>query len=152
MLHLCFPDHFGALTLLQIFCKIQEFFSAVPNCEDIRFINDDLIGFFNSVPQDRILECVCVLLQRYRQLSADEFITVCVARGPREIKSVAGRARGAGDPKYWKHIQLSDLSQIAQPTFLWYFHSLQFSMEAARRYIHRKSDITYFQCTSCRSY
>ena len=58
-----FPDHFGALTLPLIICKIQEFFSTVPNCEDIRFINDDLIGFFNSVPQGRILECICILLQ-----------------------------------------------------------------------------------------
>ena len=117
MLHLCFPDHFGALTPPQIFHKIQQFFSTVPNDEDIRFSNGDLIGFFNSVPQARILECVCTLLQRYRQLSTNEFITVCVARGHREIESVAGRTKGAGDPKYWKHIPLSDLPQIVQATF-----------------------------------
>ena len=111
MLHLCFPDHFGAPTLPQIFHKIQAFFATVSNDEDIRFINDDLIGFFNSVPQARILECVCILLQRCCQLSTDEFITVCSARRPRAIKSVAGRAKGAGDPKYWKHIQ------IVQATF-----------------------------------
>ena len=152
MLHLlCFPDHFGALTLPQIFHKIQAFFATVSNKEDIRFINDDLIGCFNSVPEAWILECVCILLQRYCQLSTNEFITVCVARGPKEIKSVAGRTKGAGDPKYWKHTQLSDLSQIVQAT-LWYFYSMQFPMQAARGYFDRKSDITHFKCSPCYSY
>ena len=117
MLHVCFPDHFGALTLPQIFYKVQSFFSTVSADEDIRFINDDLIGFFNSVPQARILESVCILLKRYCQLSTKEFITVCIARGAREVKSIAGRTKRAGDPKYWKQIQLSDLTQIVQATF-----------------------------------
>ena len=116
-LQVCFPDHFGALALPLIFRKIQDFFNTVPNDEDLRFINDDLIGFVNSVPQARILECVGTLLRRYCQVSTNEFITVCIARGFREVKSIAGRTKGAGDPKYWKQIQLSDLSQIVQATF-----------------------------------
>ena len=100
MLQVCFPDHFGALTLPLIFRKIQDFFNTVPSDEDLRFINDDLIGFFNSVPQARILECVGTLLRRYCQLSTNELITVCIARGFREVRSIAGRTKGAGDPKY----------------------------------------------------
>ena len=80
MLHVCFPDHFGALTLPQIFHKVQSFFSTVSADEDIRFINDDLIGFFNSVPQARILESVCILLKRCCQLSTNELIHYSVHR------------------------------------------------------------------------
>ena len=112
-----FPRPFGALTLPLILRKIQDFFNAVPSDEDICFITDDLIGFFNSVPQARILDCVRTLLRRYCQLSTNEFITVCIARGFREVKSIAGRTKGAGDPKYWKRTQLSDLTQIVQATF-----------------------------------
>ena len=87
----------------------------MPLQEDVRFINDDLIGFFNSVPQVRILERVSTLLQQYSQLSSKEYITVCIARGRRETKSIAGRTKSAGDPEYWKHIiQLADLLHIAQ--------------------------------------
>ena len=60
MLHVCFPDRLGTLAPPQIFAKIQGFFSTVPLQEDVRFINDDLIGFFNSVPQVRILEATTV--------------------------------------------------------------------------------------------
>ena len=117
MLHVSFPNHFGALTLPQIFYKIQSFFGTVSAHEDVRFINDDLIGFFNIVPQARILESVRILLERYCQLSTNEFITVCVARGAREVKSIAGRTKRAGDPKYWKQIQLSDLIPIVEAFF-----------------------------------
>ena len=47
---------------------------------------------------------MCILLKRYCQLSTNEFITVCIARGAREIKSIA-------------EIQLSNLTQIVQATF-----------------------------------
>ena len=144
MLHVCFPDHFGALTLPQIFYKIQSFSSTVSVDEDIRFINDDLIGFFNSFPQARMLESVCILLKRYCQLSTNEFVTVCIARGAREVESNAGRTKRAGDPKYWKQIQLSDLTQIAQAIFsCGIFTACNVPWESTRRDIDWKPDLYY---------
>ena len=117
MIQLCFPDHFGSVPLPVIWSKLQQYFEETPDDVTLTLTNDDLVGFFNSVPQARILQSVQVLLSRFSQLSECSHITVCISRGRRDIKSVAGRTQMAGDPKWWKQLELADIPHIVQATF-----------------------------------
>lgn len=42
----------------------------------LTFVNDDLVGFFNSVPQERLLDAVSALLQEWRQQRSEFVISV----------------------------------------------------------------------------
>ena len=117
MIHACFPEHFGSLTLPQIFDKLHSWFRELPVSSTIGCQNDDLVGFFNSVPQVRILQTIDVLMLRYSQLTDTAKITVCIAKGKREVKSISGRTTFAGDPRYWKSVDVSDVPAMVQASF-----------------------------------
>ena len=49
----------------QIWSEIHALFAQCPAHLDLELLNDDLVGFFNSVPQVRILEAVDMLVRMY---------------------------------------------------------------------------------------
>ena len=56
----CFPSSFGQMSLHQIWPSLHAYLASLetaPQC-DMVTVNDDLVGFFNSLPTDRLLRVV----------------------------------------------------------------------------------------------
>lgn len=69
--------------------------------EEITFdvINDDLIGFFNSIPQHRLLDAVHSLVAAWKQHHGDTVLSVDVSRkGPAMYTTYVGQFRKAHSP------------------------------------------------------
>ena len=54
----CFPGTFGLATLPEMMFALQRFLSALPDDADLLVVNQDLVGFFTSIPVERILQAV----------------------------------------------------------------------------------------------
>ena len=61
------PDTIGNLSTPQFWRSLQSYFQSEAAAADLVLLNDDLVGFFNSVPQDRLLTALTVLLQDYHR-------------------------------------------------------------------------------------
>ena len=62
-----FPDSIEG-NLVTLFRLIRTFFDDAPLEQKFSYINDDLVGFFTSIPQDRILDAVKDVLSRYMHM------------------------------------------------------------------------------------
>ena len=117
MIQTCFPSHFGSLPLPLIWDKLHKFFLNTPLHVPLTLTTDDLVGFFNSVPQVRIAEAVDMLLFRFQQCSQSSRLMVNVNPACRQIKSISGTTKRAGDPRWWKSIDIQDVPAIVQVSF-----------------------------------
>lgn len=66
----------GQLSTSQIWKKIHSFLQDTPAEIMLGCINDDLIGFFNSVPQERLVQAVSDVVQQWRQTHFGDAISV----------------------------------------------------------------------------
>ena len=117
MIHTCFPSHFGSLPLTMIWEKLHQFFIQTPQHVQLALANDDLVGFFNSVPQVRIAEAVELLLFRFQQVSFSSRLMVNISPAFRQIKSISGATKRAGGPRWWKSIDIQDVPDVVQVSF-----------------------------------
>ena len=92
MIHTCFPSHFGSQPLPLIWDKLHKFFLNTPWHVTLTLTNDDLVGFFNSVPQVRIAQAVDMLLFCFQQVSHSFRIKVNINSACRLIKSISFRS------------------------------------------------------------
>ena len=77
------PQSFGQLSVPNIWRCMHNHFSATDPSVHFGAINDDLIGFFNSVPQHRLLDAVRSLICAWRQKHGDVALSVDMSlRGP----------------------------------------------------------------------
>ena len=60
-----YPDNFYKHDVHQTIKKLQKYFATVDNDAKLVMTNDDLVGFFTSVPQDRIIQSVQHMLWSY---------------------------------------------------------------------------------------
>ena len=60
-----YPDTFGHLNIQQVFQKIHAYLKDGSEVEHSEFHNDDLVGFFVSVPHDRIMEAIAHFIVTY---------------------------------------------------------------------------------------
>ena len=78
MLRHCWPQHSGQQSIPQTWKHIHEFFERLDSVDDYQPVvcNDDLVGFFNSIPQDRLLCATQALVQDWIHQKGDGPITV----------------------------------------------------------------------------
>ena len=57
-----FEDSLDPLLCLRFLLEFMEFFCTVPDLKDLRFLNDDLVGIFDSVPKCCMLESVGIFM------------------------------------------------------------------------------------------
>ena len=77
------PQSFGQLSVPNIWRCMHNHFSATDPSVHFGATNDDLIGFFNSVPQHRLLDAVRSLICAWRQKHGDVALSVDMSlRGP----------------------------------------------------------------------
>ena len=62
-----FPDTFGNLNMDQTWQYLHNYFQQVDLESHLNFGNDDLTGFFASIPQDRILQAVEFCIDLYHK-------------------------------------------------------------------------------------
>ena len=62
----------------QIWSAIHALVAQCPAHLDLELLNDDLVGFFNSVPEVRILEAVDMLVRMFRTSFSDVQLSVCI--------------------------------------------------------------------------
>ena len=65
MLQQMWPQIMGQLVTLAIWARLHRYLDDVPTGTNLTFVNDDLVGFFNSVPQERLLDAVNQLVDAW---------------------------------------------------------------------------------------
>ena len=114
MLQTCMSKTFGLQSLQQIFHKLQTFFHNAPADLDLAIYNQDLAGFFTSIPADRILHALARLLKQYQQqhrhVNDDIVFTVDLRQPDTTLRLVRGRPRRAGMTK--RQIRFGDIYNI----------------------------------------
>ena len=63
---LVLPHSFGLASLPELFRSLHVIFDAAPADSKLEMMNQDLVGFFTSIPVDRILRAVAYVLQEYK--------------------------------------------------------------------------------------
>lgn len=66
----------GQFAVPQIWSNLHSFFTDAPDELRLVNINDDLVGFFNSVPQDRLLDSVQSLILEWKHHHHDKVLSV----------------------------------------------------------------------------
>ena len=77
LLHLL-PQHPGQLSIPNLWQQLHTHFQDTPEDIHLTAINDDLVGFFNSVPQQRLVDAVISLCSRWRTQHSTTTLTIDV--------------------------------------------------------------------------
>ena len=115
------PQDLGQLSIPQIWRKIHNYFETTDDSISLTCVNDDLVGFFNSVPQTRLLDAVHQLLDQWMLAHEKHFdndrnlVTISVdlsARGDPVQPTFSGTMkRTAFQTRY---LYVSDIFEIVQ--------------------------------------
>ena len=76
MIHRLMPQSPGQLSIPQLWHHFHVYLHDAPDSVDLHAVNDDLVGFFNSVPQDRLTQAVQSLVNRWQHTFDTHTITV----------------------------------------------------------------------------
>ena len=71
-----FPQHPGQLSIPQLWRHFHSYLSQTPADITLHATNDDLVGFFNSVPQHRLIDAVHSLIQEWQTQQSTRALTV----------------------------------------------------------------------------
>ena len=84
-------QNFGQLSIPSIWAKVHHHFETTPSSVMFQAINDDLIGFFSSVPQPRLLQAVQSLVHHWQASHGSVDISIDVkTKGPVQHTSFIG--------------------------------------------------------------
>ena len=107
------PQTMGQLAVPQIWQTVHHFLSDTPLDIHLHAVNDDLVGFFNSVPQDRLLDAVNSLILEWKHRHPDTVLSVDMSQRGNPLQlSYVGKIHKA--PKKTKVIFPDDIFTIVQ--------------------------------------
>lgn len=107
----------GQLSTSQIWKKIHSFLQDTPAEIMLGCINDDLIGFFNSVPQERLVQAVSDVVQQWRQTHVGDAISVDIQQQGHVVATTfAGSYKKQA--AHIKTIRIDDIFPIVQKPLL----------------------------------
>ena len=103
-------------TTPQLWKSLHEFLQRTPSAVHLAEVNDDLVGFFNSVPRQQILDSLSRLVGLYQERDFPPHITVSLRKLSNSECAWPGKpwARGA---KHLKYLHVSDLESIVSVSF-----------------------------------
>ena len=81
----------GQLTTPCIWKAIHDIFQSPDDSIHLAEINDDLIGFFNSVPRDAIQDALDALISDFQQLRGGSQIAINLRKGAKFEKAFLGK-------------------------------------------------------------
>ena len=73
MLPVVFPNSYGHQSLPEIFQGLHHYLSTVEEDIELREFNQDLVGFFSSLPTDQIMAAVNRLIDSYAAMQKTDF-------------------------------------------------------------------------------
>ena len=116
MLPVVFPSSYGHQSLPEIFQGLHHYLSTVDEDIELREFNQDLVGFFTSLPTDRIMAAVDHLIDSYAALQQTDFnlIKFTVQLGASEPKLRVFQGSYKCHRSKTGTIFLKDLSRICQ--------------------------------------
>lgn len=98
----------GQLAVPQIWQRVHQFFDETSLDVNLHAVNDALVGFFNSVPQDRLLDAVNSLILEWKHRHPDTVLSVDMSQRENPIQvSYVGKIHGA--PKKTSVIHPDDI-------------------------------------------
>ena len=113
MLLQLWPQSMGQLAVPQIWSRIHAFFKETSTECTFDNINDDLVGFFNSVPQDRPLDAINSLITQWQDQRDQVTLSVDMSQRGNPLQlSYVGKIHKA--PRKTRVIQPSDILTIVQ--------------------------------------
>ena len=113
MLLQLWPQAMGQLAVPQIWSRIHTFFNDTSTEFILDNINDDLVGFFNSVPQDRLLDAINSLITEWQHRHDQVTLSVDMSQRGNPLQlSYVGKFQKA--PRKTRVIQPSDIVTIVQ--------------------------------------
>ena len=113
MLLQLWPQTMGQLAVPQIWQAVHHFLSETPLDIHLQAVNDDLVGFFNSVPQHRLLDAVNSLILEWKHRHPDNVLSVDMSQRGNPLQlSYVGKFHKA--PKKTKVISPDDIFTIVQ--------------------------------------
>ena len=71
-----FPQHLGQLSISQLWRRFHCYLTQTPTDVTLHATNDDLVGFFNSVPQHRLIDAVHSMIQQWQSQQSTHPVTV----------------------------------------------------------------------------
>ena len=80
MIRLVWPEAMGMATTPQLWKSLHEFLQRTPSAVHLAEVNDDLVGFFNSVPRQQILDSLSRLVGLYQERDFPPRITVSLRK------------------------------------------------------------------------
>jgi len=116
LLQSCMPNTFGLQSLQQIFSNLQQFLTHIPPDAELTVHNQDLAGFFTSIPAQRIMHSVRTLLDFYKQqhphVDHNTMFTVNLRQTDNTLRMFRGRPRKAANSHH--QIRFGDIYDICQ--------------------------------------
>ena len=112
MIHTVWWDGLGLDTMPRLWQRMHTFFRDTPSEVHLQEVNDDLVGFFNSVPRLEILRALDCLMTEYRAAGHEADITVVMRPQQGQEKAFRG-----GCSRGLKAIRQSDLAHIVELSF-----------------------------------
>ena len=107
MVRLVWPEAMGLVTTPQLWRSMHDF---------LRRTHSALVGFFNSVPRQQILNSLSILVQLYSDRNYPSHISVCLKKQPNCESAWPGKplAKGARNIRF---LHVSDLPAIVSMSF-----------------------------------
>ena len=116
MIRLVWPEAMGLATTPQLWKNMHSFLHRVHPTIHLAEVNDDLVGFFNSVPRQQILDSLSALIELYQRREYPHHISVCLQKRPNCESAWPGKPRAKG-AKHIRFLHVSDLIDIVKVSF-----------------------------------
>ena len=116
MINTAWDRAFGLEPTPVIWNRLHEFFKRTPAHAHLLEINDDLVGFFNSVPREQIVQSLNMLISKYRSLGYPPDTSVSLTKASCAETAWPGKPQGKST-KQVKYLQVQDLPDIVQLSF-----------------------------------
>ena len=116
MIRLVWPEAMGMPTTPQLLTSLHDFLQRTHPTIHLAEVNDDLVGFFNSVPRQQLLDSLSRLVALYQERDFPPHITISLRKLSNSECAWPGKpwARGA---KHLKYLHVSDLESIVSVSF-----------------------------------
>ena len=116
LLQTVWVDGLGMYSLPRLWQELHQFLRTTHPSVHLFEANDDLIGFFNSVPRSDILQALRQLLADYGATHEFLHVSTTLSRTAKHDKALPGKPRG-GSNAHAKSVRLSDVPKIVELSF-----------------------------------
>ena len=109
------PSAFGNDSMPHAFSKFHSFLSDALDDANLIMLNHDLVGFFTSIPADRILAAVAWVVEQYQaqhDLRPDSSITVLLKERNTRLRTFQGKVRRGACRE--RQLRLCDVLPLAK--------------------------------------